>query len=425
MADPSSPGDAPFLDRLPGEVEQWRREGLVRPEQAEALLARYDLLPGETPRTVHQSRIIQVLSVLGVVLVGVGAILLIGANWEAIPKWARIAILVLSTAAAYQSGYWLAFQREAYQKLGMALLLLGSLLWGAGIFLIGQMYHLGGPDGGGETTATLIWFLGIIPLTYALRSPWHLALSVVLGSTWVCMAVQGSSHNNTLPQVFMVMSLAAGVLLYALSRLHAGSLRLEGMDVPLRWFGLIYILIALYAFSFRDAWVLYDFDFRQPWLLPSAILAAAALASAFLLFAQGLRDRVTFAESVALLALLLLALGIAAYVHSWPTFKEAGGAFMRPTQAGLLQIALLNLLLLAATIGVVGLGWARIHPNLANFGIFVFFVQVVTRYFDLLGGMLSSGFMFIGAGLLLVLLGAGLERSRRTLLSAMAAWRAS
>jgi len=424
MTDPSSPDDAPFLDRLPGEIEQWRKEGLVRPEQAEALLARYGLLPGETPRSVHQSRIIQVLSVLGVVLVGVGAILLIGANWEAIPKWVRLAMLVLSTAAAYCFGYWMAFQRETYPKLGMALLLLGSLLWGAGIFLIGQMYHLGGPNGGGETTATLIWFLGVIPLAYVLRSPWHLALSIVIGSMWLCMTMtaQESHHSPTLPQ-FMAVSLVAGALLYALSRLHAGSRRLEGMDVPLRWFGLVYVFMALYAFSFRDSWGRYSMDSYQDWLLPGVILGAAAVAAAALLLTRGLRDRATLTESVALFCLLLLAVGVAVYEHNWSPPAGAAGAYSH-SEAGLFQIALLNLLLLAAAIGVVGLGWARNHPNLANFGIFVFFVQVVTRYFDLLGGMLSSGFMFIGAGLLLVLLGAGLERSRRTLLSAMAARRA-
>ncbi len=59
------------------------------------------------------------------------------------------------------------------------------------------------------------------------------------------------------------------------------------------------------------------------------------------------------------------------------------------------------------------------EPGLVNFGLFVFFVQVVTRYFDLLGGMLQGGLMFIGAGILLVAVGVALERSRRSLLRSM------
>src|SRR5574340_860593 len=188
MTEPSAPEGAPFLDRLSAEIEQWPKEGLVRPEQAQALLARYGLLAGETTHTVRQSRIIQLLSVLGVVLVGVGVITLVGANWEAIPRWVRLAILAVSTAGVYHLGYWLAFQRKTYPKVGLALLLLGSLLWGAGIFLVGQMYHLGSPGGGGgETRATLVWFLGVIPLAYVLRSPWHLVLSIIIGSVWLCM----------------------------------------------------------------------------------------------------------------------------------------------------------------------------------------------------------------------------------------------
>jgi len=83
-------------------------------------------------------------------------------------------------------------------------------------------------------------------------------------------------------------------------------------------------------------------------------------------------------------------------------------------------MALANLVLLASVVGLIALGWVRNRPGLANFGLFVFFLQVVTRYLDLLGGLLSSGLMFIGAGLLLLGGGALLERSRRRLLTAMA-----
>jgi uncharacterized membrane protein len=44
----------------------------------------------------------------------------------------------------------------------------------------------------------------------------------------------------------------------------------------------------------------------------------------------------------------------------------------------------------------------------------------MTRYFDLIGTMLSGGFAFITAGLVLLGAGALLERQRRRLLETMA-----
>ncbi len=420
MADsPSPPDDSGFVARLSTEIAQWEHEGLVRPDQAQTLRARYGLLAGETPKTLHRSRIVYFLSLLGAVLVGVGVILLIGANWQAIPRWARIALLIVSTAAAYQTGYWMAFQSKRYPKLGMALLLLGSVLWGASIFLISQTYQLVGEGGGaGERTATLYWFLGVLPLAYVLLSQLHLALSLVIGAVWLGMTLSATARMPF--QVHILVYLGVGVLLYSLSRLHSAWRPVRQFAIPYGWLGLFGIFAGLYAFSFRDFWWIYGGELPEHWLPLAAVLIPAAVVVLALTLTYARRDRESFAEALGLLALLLLVLGIASQLPSlvMPAgyYSWEHGGLARFT----LPMALFNLLLLAATVAVIALAWARHQPGLANFGMFVFFVQVVTRYFDLLKGMLSSGLMFVGAGLLLLVLGGVLERSRRKLLEAMA-----
>ena len=109
-----------FEQRLAREIEQWQQEGVLRPDQARTLRARYGLVPRESYRTVHRSRIVGILAVLGVVLVGVGVILLIGANWQDMPRWSRFALLLMATAGAYTAGYRMAFQSRRYPKVGMA-----------------------------------------------------------------------------------------------------------------------------------------------------------------------------------------------------------------------------------------------------------------------------------------------------------------
>jgi uncharacterized membrane protein len=404
-----------FRRQIGLEIAAWEREGLVQPEQAQALRARYGLLEGETVQTLHQSRLVQVLSVLGVILVGVGVILFIGANWEQIPRWGRFALLFCATAAAYGGGYHLAYRTGAYPKVGMALLLLGSLLWGASIFLIWQIFHLGGtgPGQSDAAKALLYWFVGVLPLAYILRSPLHLALSLIVGSIWLGVVL---SDLDAQPIAVVTLFLSVGVLLYALGRLHEGVPALGTLEVPYRWFGLLYLFQALYVFSYHAFWGEVESRTRAGAHMVDIVLLLGGAAALVLLLKEGNRSRTALAEGTALLVLALL---------GWLLMSPAGQVFAASHPYGtatgydLGVMVLFNLLLLAAEVGLVALGWARRQPGLMNFGLFVFFVQVVTRYFDLLGTMLQGGLMFIGAGLLLVALGTLLERYRRTLLRSM------
>ncbi len=151
-------------------------------------------------------------------------------------------------------------------------------------------------------------------------------------------------------------------------------------------------------------------------LVPGIVLAFAGSTALALLLRDGNRSRAALAEAAALLGLVVLSWVVAG---AYDLFALTGEPFGHPTGQALLVVGPFNLLLLAAEVGLVALGWARRQPGLMNFGLFVFFLQVVTRYFDLLGGMLQGGLMFIGAGLLLVVLGVALERSRRSLLRSM------
>ncbi|UCC68005.1 MAG: DUF2157 domain-containing protein [Armatimonadota bacterium] len=430
ISKPSS-DDASFRDRLSREIEEWRREGLVQPEQAQGILARYGLLPGETPRTLHRSRIVSVVALLGSILVGVGVILLIGSNWEHLPKWFRLALLTGATAGSYHAGYIMRFQSRKYPKVGMALLLLGSLLWGASIFLIGQMYHMG--SGGGERKAVLYWLVGVLPLAYVLLSPLHLALSLVIGSVWLGIVL--SQFHRLPPQAYLLVALALGIVLHALGRLHSRGDGIRRLQAPYCWFGLVYMFVALYVFSYQHFW---DTCFRSvaysapadmyshywPWLGLLVVPGIAAVIGLFVTQQPG--DRVSSYEAGGLAFLLLssfLGIVLTMTAPSWIGVAPHSG-WQQDYPAAFLMMGLFNLVLLGAAVGVIALGWARNEPGLANLGLFVFFVQVVTRYFDLLGTMLSSGFMFLGAGLLLLIGGAALERSRRRLLEAMALRRA-
>lgn len=428
MMSPSDPSmhDDLFRERLGREIEQWRRDGLVRPEQASALLARYGFGETETPHTLGQSRIISILAVLGAILVGVGVIILIGANWQAMPKWSRVTLLIIAMTAAYTGGWRLSHGTGKYPKLGMALLLLGSLIWGAGIFLVGQMYHGGGEPGlSGERQALLYWFAGVLPLAYLFPSALHLCLALLIGLVAIGTALADAQASVGL---WTALAIALGIFCYSLGEFHRSSTRLHRLSLPFRWLGMAQLFIGAYVLSFRDLWEYEIFDTHRwrvervdtttVWQLLLVVCALAMVAA--LAMSRIRRDRARPWESAGLIFLAVAAAGVAT-IASKPTLL---GISAHPSpgygeMASWYFMGGMNLVLFAITIGTVALGWVRTDSGLANFGLLAFSVLVFTRYFDLLGTMLSSGFLFVGAGVLLLAGGWGLERSRRKLLLAI------
>ena len=192
---PALPGDD-FPRRLATEIGNWEQDGLVSAEQAQAILRRYDapsvgLLAGTpdapgsggstTPpldaaeRTTLVSRAVSIIGVMGALLVGLGIIIYVAANWDVIPVWTRVSMLVGLTAATNVAG-WLLLTRFDYPRVGVAMLVVGALAYGAAIHLIAQIYHV--PVN--HPNLTTAWFLGVLPLAYIARSRVMVALALTL-----------------------------------------------------------------------------------------------------------------------------------------------------------------------------------------------------------------------------------------------------
>jgi len=410
--------DDPFVQRLPAEVEAWQAENLLPTETARVILARYGLVPGENVVTLRRSKIVAVFTLLAAVLIGVGVILVMGSNWDQIPRFARLAILMAATVGLHYLGYRLAYERRTYPVAGGALLLIGALIWGASIFLISQMYHLGGGDGG-EATGLLYWFAGVLPMAYILRSRLQLGLALLIGTAWL-MLIQSSAFDGPYGQIIVPRYLAVGALLYALGLLHD---RWEPTRVyagVLKTFGVVYALVTTYILSYRDFWMTYGWYSRSSarpsevlWLAiaGAAIVLAAMSAARYLMPSR--RDRTAACEGLSTAA--LGAIAIAAIIL---TYSNLLAHHYHSYHAGPITAPIaFNLVLLALELGVISLGWFRHQAGWMNLGLVMFGIQVVTRYFDIFGSLLSGGFFFIGIGIVLLGCGFALEKARRRLLA--------
>lgn len=130
------------------------QSGQLETDQARKLLAEY--VPTE------RLSFVRVLLVIGAVLIGVGILSFIAGNWQEIPKLAKFLLLLFATAGFYLGGYKM---EGHYPKTSRSLYYIGMFAFGAGIFLIGQMFNLG------ESVYAdfFMWGLGILPLAYYLN----------------------------------------------------------------------------------------------------------------------------------------------------------------------------------------------------------------------------------------------------------------
>lgn len=140
------------------ELNAWTKEGIVDAATAQKIAARY---AHAEMKSIAWSRII--LGSLGALLVGLGVIALLAANWDDIPRAARTAISFMPLSicvVAYLMGLrqgWTS--RSFFEPLGI----FWGLSIGAGISLIAQTYNISGDP----ESFVLSWTLLLLPIIYA------------------------------------------------------------------------------------------------------------------------------------------------------------------------------------------------------------------------------------------------------------------
>ena len=115
-------------------------------------------------------------------ILGLGIILLFAYNWNVMPKAAKLALILFALVGAHAGDIWLWRRPGWHRQLGEALCVLGTMFFGAGIWLVAQIYHIDEhfPNG------FLIWGLGALAMAWALPSPAHGLLAVVVLCIWNC-----------------------------------------------------------------------------------------------------------------------------------------------------------------------------------------------------------------------------------------------
>jgi uncharacterized membrane protein len=126
--------------------------------------------------TSLQQRVVRVVVTTGAILVGAGAFSFVASNWTAMSDPLRVFVIVAALTASTGAG-WYVREYLGHRTTGTALLLLGSIIFGAGVFLCAQIFNVHGnwPDG------FVLWMLGTLAMAFVTRSTPLYLLGIAVG----------------------------------------------------------------------------------------------------------------------------------------------------------------------------------------------------------------------------------------------------
>ncbi len=373
-------------------LERWRKAGLLDPETAERLRS-FEAAHRET-----RGRSWPVFAALGfgVLMLGAGVLLFVAAHWDDLSPASRFSLVLLMVGVFHVGG---AAAASRIAALATALHALGTVVLGAGIFLTGQIFHLQEHWPGG----IMLWALGAW-IGWALRRDFVQAgLAAVLTPAWLAAEWGVATENYHADELV----LAEGILLLAVVYFTAQTRELTGpVRRTLKWIGGFALLPAAGA-------VLFAYDYRYGRDLPAA-LAALGWSAAFLLplaLAAALRRRGAW-----------IYLPAALWIYVLGTLPSPWSQAQDET---LLQFAWRALgPFLWTALGSVALmfwGVKEERRERINFGIAGFALSVLMFYFSGVMDKLGRSASLIGLGVLFLVGGWLLERTRRRLIAGMTA----
>lgn len=163
-----------FRQELRHEAELWQAEGLIDSNQYQQLSERYQF---NTLDTAARDRFVTILIGLGSILIGLGIITFVAANWQDLSRGIKVTLLLSLFIGVNIAGFYFWKQSQgSRQRFGHGLLLLGALILGANMGLMGQMFHINAPF----YELLLAWGIGVLAMAYSLNLPSLGLLSIIL-----------------------------------------------------------------------------------------------------------------------------------------------------------------------------------------------------------------------------------------------------
>lgn len=395
-------------------VEYWVKRKLLTKKKATQLLDSLDEGEAELP-----SRALGIFATIGAVLLGLGVILFFASNWSAMTPMVKEAVLMTGLIASGWGGYYLAFERGEYETVGKALLFVNILLFGASIFLIGQIYHLQL----NFWLGALLWCTGTLLFAYILESRLHAWLAVpllILFLGWL-RSTHLSGFIGQLDFLFddrysmLGLMPIIGMGLIALSIIHNDRRSVDFAAKTYFSWGLFLILMPIVT-STASSVLLFEFFSLKPDAIALTIIGVSLL-----LFCAaewigrfntpqgrwGLVALVAYFAFVSVVAKVPEMLGFPDEVY-----RYGAENYFLITGLHIVHVLLVFVLLLT----VIWFGTLLKHITVINMGMLGIAFLILIQYFSFAYSLQDRSLFFMMGGVLLIVLSGFLEKKRKLLI---------
>lgn len=194
---------------------------------------------------------IQIISIIGAVLIGLGVLSFVASNWSHLSNVQKFFLLLGGLIASYVSAWMTEDKRPITSK---ALYYIGAFIYGAEIFYIGQMFHLGGE----LHNALFAWSIGIIPLAFYRKD--RILYAVGFGLLYLAIEMKFMFTYNAEPSLWMMLIIPL---------LFVANQHLKFLNPYLKIANL-----ALF-YQFVEMKFFFNEDIRTLWLIPILLLLFA------------------------------------------------------------------------------------------------------------------------------------------------------
>ncbi len=405
---------------LRGQTDLWIRDGVIPAPDAERILGAYDT---DSIAARRARMLFLTLCGLALLMFSAGVLLLIGYNWNAIPRGAKVAVIFAAVVAAF-IGSAAAYAR-ARQVAGELLAFVGTLFYGNAIWLLAQVFHIEAhyPDG------VMWWAFGALAVAHALSSrmigheaiillavwttmetgwfasPHYFFLPALAAAIWLALRLDAASLAATASltgtlwllvvtanawnaeALFASMATLAGCALYASG--EAGIARWPAR--PVQFIGLLVLLTGLLTGTFTS-----HHRTLRPWTAVAdvtPVLIAAVLLFAFVFTVLVRRRRGSGSRSLPIV--------LAAVAALVPMTRGTLWHFEPPADE-LILAGLFSAASLIVGIWLILMGVRQDRAWSFFGGVCYVLLFVLVRWMDLIGDMLSSAAIFFAAAFILM-----------------------
>ena len=389
-------------------LDAWREAGLLTTKQHARILARIAAPatpapghPATARRAVAQerklSRGVSILINLGAIILAAGLIVFFASNWIEFGRAAKIASLFALTLFFYLVGFEFSQGgRWNFPKLGLALVFLGCVMFGADILLLALIYDLTAEHAWSLLMDCAIW----LAIAYLVRSRLILFLGLIGVVSWFGAEVGylWGGYWIYLGRPFHFLGLGACFLALAGIQSWIGQ---RNFAAPYALVGLLLIYLSSLILSIFDEQKSFRaVDWNAPLAVWLMLYGPYLLALIALYFIHVHWQQTSLSDPPVLTVLFLLVLMLLTSIIAWaPGHRE-------------LWFVLLLTLLTSAGI-YLGIAWES--PVFLNTSMVFFAVNIYTRFYEYFWDSMPKSLFFIIGGATLIAGGIWIERVRRRL----------